>query len=470
MNSKHFDQRNIIGISVRTTNQNGQSATDIPLLWKRFFEEQLIQQIPNKIGDALYCIYTDYELDHTKPYTTILGCEVSSLTEIPEGFTGKIIEEGDYLPFTAKGKLSDNIVFEEWQKIWNTDIPRSYLTDFEIYGKKAQNPDDAEVEIYISTLSEISEPLEKPTPFLLQKHLYLGIARYLLGIGMFPYAITKILRTQLVLSGYAWAQATPLESISSMTLTWAFLGHSWWFQVLLGFCELIPALLLLFRRTSLLGAILMFPVSLNVLLINYALNLWPGTKIIAAILFTLNVIILLIEWKTLKSIVLAILSKGLKIKLIRIEIAINTVVIIVFGYLASKPLLEYRAQTNELTGDWLNQHPIEWVLEKEEIGDSVFYSREAKVYFGAYDMYNEDNAKEGTYPEKYDTYRRTPKSYKVDLVKHTLDFKYDGDSTLKFNYSLIDSNSRLRIEGPINSATNAKRIEYYRKRVINKNR
>ncbi|HKG05878.1 MAG TPA: GyrI-like domain-containing protein [Pedobacter sp.] len=143
-------QAYVIGIAIRTTNENGQSSTDIPALWARFFTENISVQIPNKLGDNLYCIYTEYELDHTKPYTTVLGCRVENLSQIPEGFKGITIAGGSYAPFVAKGKLSDNIVFEEWLKIWSTDLPRSYTTDFEIYGEKAQNPEDAEVEIYIS--------------------------------------------------------------------------------------------------------------------------------------------------------------------------------------------------------------------------------------------------------------------------------------------------------------------------------
>ena len=49
----------IVGISVRTTNQNGQAMQDIGNLWQRFFSEQLLTKIPNKVSDAIYNIYTD---------------------------------------------------------------------------------------------------------------------------------------------------------------------------------------------------------------------------------------------------------------------------------------------------------------------------------------------------------------------------------------------------------------------------
>ena len=63
----------IIGISVLTTNQNGQAMQDIGNLWKRFFSEQILAKIPNKVSDAIYSIYTDYQKDYTEPYTCIIG-------------------------------------------------------------------------------------------------------------------------------------------------------------------------------------------------------------------------------------------------------------------------------------------------------------------------------------------------------------------------------------------------------------
>jgi predicted transcriptional regulator YdeE len=150
MNTTLIEQFYIIGIAVRTTNENGQSGTDIPLLWHKFISENIAAQIPNKIDEAVYSIYTDYELDHTKPYTTILGCRVANLENVPEGLTGKLIEGGPYAITTVKGNLNENIVFNEWQKIWSADIPRTFKADFEVYGAKAQNPADAEVDILLS--------------------------------------------------------------------------------------------------------------------------------------------------------------------------------------------------------------------------------------------------------------------------------------------------------------------------------
>lgn len=141
---------NVIGISVRTTNENGQSGKDIPALWNTFMSEAIQSKIPGKISEELFCIYTDYEKDHTKPYTTILGCKVENLDVVPENMIGKTIESVNYEELSAKGNLSEGIVFNKWLEIWNSDLDRSFTADFEVYGEKAENPENAEVAIYIA--------------------------------------------------------------------------------------------------------------------------------------------------------------------------------------------------------------------------------------------------------------------------------------------------------------------------------
>ncbi len=51
----------VIGISVRTTNENNQAAKDIPVLWENLMNEDILNRIPNKTDNTIYSIYTDYE-------------------------------------------------------------------------------------------------------------------------------------------------------------------------------------------------------------------------------------------------------------------------------------------------------------------------------------------------------------------------------------------------------------------------
>lgn len=143
---------NIIGISVKTTNENCQSMKDLGKLWNNFYSENIISRIPDKLSDDIYSVYTDYKSDYKGEYTTVIGYKVKSLDSIPEGLTGKRIQAGKYFKYTAKGKMPD-VVMGMWKELWSKDkeLNRAYTSDFEVYGKKSQNPDNAEVDIYIAT-------------------------------------------------------------------------------------------------------------------------------------------------------------------------------------------------------------------------------------------------------------------------------------------------------------------------------
>jgi predicted transcriptional regulator YdeE len=149
MNIQKIEAFNIIGISVRTTNENGQAAQDIPALWNKFNTEGIAEKIPAKLDDSIYSIYTEYEKDHTRPYTTILGCKVENLDHIPQGMVGKTFQTATYAKCVAKGNLLQGIVYNEWVNIWNSDLDRTFIADFEIYDEKAKDVENAQVGIFI---------------------------------------------------------------------------------------------------------------------------------------------------------------------------------------------------------------------------------------------------------------------------------------------------------------------------------
>ena len=147
----------VIGITVNTTNENGKSAQDIGQLWGKFMSEGTIDKIPNKIDTSIFSIYTNYQGDHTKPYDTILGCKVSSLEEIPVGMVGQAFDGGTYGKFVSKGDLNKGIVFGTWSEINQQKLNRVFTADFELYGEKAQDPSNAEVEVYVGIKNETND-------------------------------------------------------------------------------------------------------------------------------------------------------------------------------------------------------------------------------------------------------------------------------------------------------------------------
>ncbi|MGX1931263.1 GyrI-like domain-containing protein [Flagellimonas sp. 2504JD4-2] len=151
MTSTKRDALTIVGLAARTSNDRGKADRDIPQLWEKFIAENTLNRIPNKVDDTLYAIYTDYEGDHTQPYTIVIGCNVSGLDNIPEDMTVKMIPESNYTKFVAKGDLTKDAVINTWMDIWKTDINRAYTSDIEVYGEKAVDPTNGEAEILIAT-------------------------------------------------------------------------------------------------------------------------------------------------------------------------------------------------------------------------------------------------------------------------------------------------------------------------------
>ncbi|MEN7550031.1 GyrI-like domain-containing protein [Rapidithrix thailandica] len=149
MQTVNIEPFNIIGISIRTTNENGQANKDIAELWQKFMSGEILTKIPNKVDNEIYSLYTDYDSDHTKPYTAILGCKVESLDNIPNGMVGKSLTGGGYIKTSAKGDLTQGLIVHHWSKIFEMDWDRTYIADFEIFGEKAQNPSEAEVDFYV---------------------------------------------------------------------------------------------------------------------------------------------------------------------------------------------------------------------------------------------------------------------------------------------------------------------------------
>ncbi|WP_020528180.1 GyrI-like domain-containing protein [Flexithrix dorotheae] len=140
----------LIGIAIRTSNEGQKADNEIANLWQRFLGEKILEKIPNKVDSTIYSLYTEYEGDHTMPYTAILGCKVSDLNEIPEGMVGKAFEGGTYSKTTAKGDLMKGLIVNHWAKIWEMNLNRAYSADFEVFGEKAQNPSDVEVDFYVA--------------------------------------------------------------------------------------------------------------------------------------------------------------------------------------------------------------------------------------------------------------------------------------------------------------------------------
>ena len=137
----------VAGIAVRTTNQDGKSEADIGGLWTKFTTENMAGQIEARLSDDIYCVYTDYENDHTGWYTAVLGCEVSGPDDGNGMFTA-LIPKGSYRVYKPKGKFPD-CVANTWRQIWEDEAPRSYIADYDRYKAGAPSFEQTETEVCV---------------------------------------------------------------------------------------------------------------------------------------------------------------------------------------------------------------------------------------------------------------------------------------------------------------------------------
>ena len=100
----------VIGITVRTTNQNGQGVQDIGVLWQRFVAEQIFHKIPNKIDEE---VYLDLHQLRGRPYPALYY--FAWLQSCPPGRStrrndGMVFEGGSYKKMLSKGDLTKGVV------------------------------------------------------------------------------------------------------------------------------------------------------------------------------------------------------------------------------------------------------------------------------------------------------------------------------------------------------------------------
>lgn len=141
------NEKFFIGLELRTNNDECSLA--MPAHKERFFKENILSKIPHKINGNVLALYTDYEGDYTKPYSWILGCEVSHLDEVPEGLVGKVIPQSKYAVFTTQGEFPEGLI-AAWQDIWNSGLNRLYSSDFEVYRSDFDPQRNPEVKVYIA--------------------------------------------------------------------------------------------------------------------------------------------------------------------------------------------------------------------------------------------------------------------------------------------------------------------------------
>ncbi|WP_304340865.1 GyrI-like domain-containing protein [Metaclostridioides mangenotii] len=125
-NTTKIEEISVYGKKIRTDNKNLGSLVNF---WEEFMKKEYK-------GDV-YGVYTNYESDYTGEYDFYIGIYNDNNEEKVD------IQEGEYLTIEVDAKDPQGLA-KAWNYIWNSDIKRTYKTDFEYYSK------DGSIKIYLS--------------------------------------------------------------------------------------------------------------------------------------------------------------------------------------------------------------------------------------------------------------------------------------------------------------------------------
>ncbi|TND01485.1 MAG: hypothetical protein FD123_4256 [Bacteroidetes bacterium] len=111
---------------------------------------------------------------------------------------------------------------------------------------------------------------------------------YYLSLQLFKYGFSKIFKNQFYLPEPN-TLFTPFGDLSDDILYWSTMGSSYSYSVFTGILEVIPAILLLFRKTRSAGAVLASAVMLHVVMINFCFDI--SVKVFSVFLFLISLVI-----------------------------------------------------------------------------------------------------------------------------------------------------------------------------------
>lgn len=127
-----FEDRSALRLVGWETPASNDDPQPIGALWQRLHGEDLATQVVGRQGRTVYAVYSDYQGDHTQPYTYFLGYAVGSDAPVPGGLVARDVPAGPYARIEAVGEQPGALI-EAWMAIWSADLERSFQLDYEVH-------------------------------------------------------------------------------------------------------------------------------------------------------------------------------------------------------------------------------------------------------------------------------------------------------------------------------------------------
>ncbi len=146
------DSFNVVGLEIKTSLVDGQFMEDVSNLIERALSSLVLDEVPNRVHpEEILGISLNLQGDGT--YTFILGAEVTSVGEVPEGTIVNTIPAEKYAVFKAVGEMpfalmeKQEYIQTEW--LPNSGYKAAKAPRFELYGEDAWETKDPAIKIYL---------------------------------------------------------------------------------------------------------------------------------------------------------------------------------------------------------------------------------------------------------------------------------------------------------------------------------
>jgi uncharacterized membrane protein YphA (DoxX/SURF4 family) len=124
------------------------------------------------------------------------------------------------------------------------------------------------------------------------------IVRLFLAFIFLSYSVAKLVGTQFIDSGPTLEK--PVGDLSGFELTWVYFGYSKLFGWFVAGGQLTAAFFLLFDRTARLGAAILLPIAVNIVVVNFAFNISDDTKVVSVVYLAMNLFLIAGDWRAWK--------------------------------------------------------------------------------------------------------------------------------------------------------------------------
>lgn len=183
------------------------------------------------------------------------------------------------LPFPLDVLPYVEVVGEPYHKLWMALVPwvgkSLFSLDISVFPNGSGDTTYNYVEVFCYLVvalvfAAIWSLLDRERPNYVRFHHWLRVyVRFALSTVMISYGAVKVIKSQFPDPGID-RLLQPFGDASPMGLLWTLMGSSVLYNVFSGACEMLGGLLLLARRTTLLGALFSIGVLSNVVLLNFS--------------------------------------------------------------------------------------------------------------------------------------------------------------------------------------------------------